>query len=169
MRSPCARIDEPPGPWLPAGFDVVPQRDGPLAARLAGAFDDVRRGAARHEPVVLVGMDTPQLDVPLLRAAFEMLRDGMHDAVLGPAYDGGYWAVGTARPVRGAFRGVPMSTSTTCAAELARFDAVGLRTGLLAPLRDVDEFSDALAVVDLAPDSRFAERMRSMVLAGASR
>ena len=34
-------LDGRPGPWLPEGFEVIPQRAGGLAERLAGAFDDV--------------------------------------------------------------------------------------------------------------------------------
>ena len=42
------------------GFEVVPQRTGALNDRLAGAFDDIgRNGSAR---VLLIGMDTPQID-----------------------------------------------------------------------------------------------------------
>ena len=34
-------LDGEPGPWIPRGFDVLPQRGDGLAARLAAAFCDV--------------------------------------------------------------------------------------------------------------------------------
>ncbi|MDQ3102452.1 MAG: DUF2064 domain-containing protein, partial [Actinomycetota bacterium] len=62
-------LDGEAGSWLPdAGFEIMPQRDGGLDARLAGAFED--SGAA---PAVLVGMDTPQINHGLMTAAIESL------------------------------------------------------------------------------------------------
>ena len=52
---PVLALDGAPGPWLPPGFDVVPQRGVGLDERLACAFEDA--GGASF----LVGMDTPQL------------------------------------------------------------------------------------------------------------
>lgn len=46
-------LDGTPGPWLPPGFDVVPQCAGGLDERLAGAF------AGCDGPALLIGMDTP--------------------------------------------------------------------------------------------------------------
>src|SRR5919204_2861516 len=45
-------LDGEPGDWLPAGFEVVPQRGNGLDERLAAAFEEV------GEPAVLIGMDT---------------------------------------------------------------------------------------------------------------
>ena len=53
-------LDGRPGPWVPAGFDVLAQRGDGLGSRLAAAFTDCV--AACDEPVVLVGMDTPAAD-----------------------------------------------------------------------------------------------------------
>lgn len=149
-------LDGSPGPWLPPGWRLVAQVPGNLNRRLAGAF---RTCAA---PAVLVGMDTPQLDPGVLDRAFVALTSPVSDAVLGPARDGGYWAIGFARRVRGAFRGVPMSTSHTCVAQHARLRALGLRTRLLPTLRDVDHFDDAPAVARDIPTSQFAAAVASV-------
>ncbi|WP_166844495.1 DUF2064 domain-containing protein [Isoptericola sp. BMS4] len=158
-------LDGAPGPWVPPGFDVLPQTGGGLDRRLAGAFDDVLR---RHPgPVLLVGMDTPQL-APTL-AAVDLHG---HDAVLGMAEDGGFWAVGLRSGDRalldGLFVGVPMSEPTTGAAQLARLRAHGLDVGLLPTLRDVDGPDDARAVAAQAPASRFARRWRELDAATAT-
>ena len=86
---------------------MIPQVSGTLGERLDAAFMMV--GA----PALLVGMDTPQLEPSDLDAAISALGDPSCDVVLGPAVDGGYWAIGFARSVRGAFAGVPMSTAQT--------------------------------------------------------
>lgn len=144
-------LDGEPGPWLPPGFRVLPQRAGDLGARLAGAFADA--GA----PALLVGMDTPQLTPERLDEGLEALSDSHDaDAVLGLAPDGGYWAIGLRRADPEVFAGVPWSTAETGAAQAARLDALGLRTAPLPPLRDVDTVADAHAVAAEAPGSRFA-------------
>lgn len=51
-------LDGLPGTWLPAGFEVIPQRGSGLDERLAAAFADAYR--LRPEPMVLIGMDTPK-------------------------------------------------------------------------------------------------------------
>jgi rSAM/selenodomain-associated transferase 1 len=133
---------------VPRGFDVVPQRGDGLAARLAAAFEDV------GGPAFLVGMDTPQVTPQLLDAGLGAL-DGA-DAVFGATLDGGYWGIGLRRPDPAAFDGVPMSEPATGLAQRARLAALGLRTTVLPPLRDVDTIADARAVAAAAPASRFA-------------
>ena len=137
-----------PGPWVPAGWEVVPQRGAGLAARLAAAFADC------GEPAVLVGMDTPQVAPALLTDGLAALAGA--DAVFGPATDGGYWAIGLRQPDPAVFAGVPMSRVYTGAIQRARLAALGLRTADLPPLRDVDDIAAARAVAADAPGSRFA-------------
>jgi rSAM/selenodomain-associated transferase 1 len=146
-------LDGEPGSWLPAGFEVIPQRGDGLDERLASAFEDV------GEPAVLIGMDTPQLRPAMLRQALARLRQA--DAVLGPALDGGYWAIGLRDADRRLFEGVPMSAAHTCRSQLARLAAHGRSVALLPQLRDVDLFDDARAVAKLAPRSRFASALEA--------
>ncbi|MCY7365125.1 MAG: DUF2064 domain-containing protein, partial [Frankiaceae bacterium] len=54
------------GDYPAPGFDVQPQRGGPMDERLGAAFDDAAE-TAPGLPTLLVGMDTPQL--ARLRAA----------------------------------------------------------------------------------------------------
>jgi len=131
------------------GVEVVAQRPGPMPARLAGAFDDAGDG-----PTLLVGMDTPQLDAALLTSACAAL-DGSA-AVLGPACDGGWWALGLQHPDGALLSGVPTSRDDTGARQLAALRAAGLDVELLPALRDVDTIEDAAAVAALAPRGRFA-------------
>jgi|GEM_PF-205456 len=140
------------GPWLPPGFTVLPQRGAGLDERLAAAFEDAYR--SRPLPVVLIGMDTPQVTPALLADAMAALATC--DAVFGPAADGGFWLLGLRRPDPSLLLGVPMSRPTTGAAQLLRLRAAGLSVGILPLLRDVDTADDAAAVAAQAPSSRFA-------------
>jgi hypothetical protein len=144
-------LDGKPGPWLPAGFDVVPQCAGPLDERLAGAF------AAVRGPALLIGMDTPQVSPALLAVDW-----GLADAAFGPAADGGFWALGLRAPDPALLLGVPMSTPITGAVQRARLLRAGLRVTNLPTLRDVDTAADAVAVARQAPQSRFAARARQL-------
>ncbi|MEU5516779.1 DUF2064 domain-containing protein [Streptomyces griseoaurantiacus] len=147
--APAARrvlvLDGRPGPWLPPGFEVVPQCAGGLDERLAAAFAQVTG------PALLLGMDTPQVTPALLTVGF-----GDCEAYLGLAEDGGFWALGLAAPDPALLRGVPMSTDRTGAVQHERLLRAGLRVRMLPPLRDVDTAADARAVAEAAPGSRFA-------------
>lgn len=152
-------LDGRPEMVAAAGFDVVPQSAGGLDERIAAAFGG---HPASQLPQVLVGMDTPQLTAALLDEAIALLLDDSVDAVIGPAEDGGYWAVGLRHANADAFLGVPMSRPWTYDAQRARFDRLGLRVATLPGLRDVDDASDARCVADLAPSTAFAAMVREM-------
>lgn len=140
------------------GWSVARQRGATFAARLANAHVDVPVGG----PVLQVGMDTPQVTPELLAGAAAALTG--HDAVLGPAEDGGWWVLGLREPAAaGALHDVPMSTSATCARTRAVLVAAGVGVGTTTTLRDVDTAADADVVARAAPDGEFArawERVR---------
>ncbi|MBL1076861.1 DUF2064 domain-containing protein [Nocardia sp. 2] len=139
-----------------ADFTVVPQRGAGFAVRLANAHADC---FAQSDAVLQIGMDTPQVDGALLGAcARRLLETG--DAVLGPAADGGWWALGLTdpRPAR-TLADVPMSTRRT--GEMTR-DALrrcGYHVHALPVLSDVDTYRDAVAVAGQS-GGRFAAALR---------
>ena len=92
---------------LPGRFEVTAQRGGGLDERIAAAFDDAY--ATVPVPVVLIGMDTPQVTPGLLETVARPLATGEADAVFGPAADGGFWLLGLRRPDPQLILGVPMS------------------------------------------------------------
>ncbi len=149
-------FDGEPSGWSDRGIDVVPQRGQGLDERLAAAFTDM------GGPTVLVGMDTPQVTTLHLASAVAQLRTPGTGAVLGPAIDGGYWLVGLPGPDDDAFLGVPMSTATTGAEQLARLRGQGRRVEIAPVLRDVDQWDDAVAVAAEAPTTRFAHAVATL-------
>ena len=153
-------LDGRPGDWLPPSFSVLPQRGAGLDERLAAAYDDA--WALRPAPLLLVGMDTPQVTPALLGAAVGRLLSAGTDAVLGRAADGGWWALGLRRPDASLLLGVPMSTDGTGAAQQARLAGAGLRVAPLPVLTDVDDAEAARTVAGQCPMSRFAEVHRGL-------
>jgi uncharacterized protein len=148
VRRRILALDGEPGDWLPPGFDVVPQASGPFDERLAAAWD------AAGGPGVQIAMDTPQLTAGLLEDALATL-DGAGSA-LGPTADGGWWAIGLRRPDPAVFRGIPMSTSGTGAAQYRRLRSLGLDVAQLPTLVDLDTVHDLAAVIGAGPGTRTA-------------
>ena len=141
-------LDGEPGPWLPAGFEVVAQASGGFDERLGAAW------ATAGGPGVQIGMDTPQVTAGLLDEALAALDTAA--AALGHATDGGWWAIGLRRPDPGVFRGLPMSTDRTGAAQHDRLRALGMDVAALPALADLDTVDDLPAVVGAAPGTRTA-------------
>ncbi|MFJ5228412.1 DUF2064 domain-containing protein [Kitasatospora sp. NPDC088391] len=158
-------LDGAPGRWLPPGWEVLPQCAGGLDRRLAAAFAHAAR-LAPAAPALLVGMDTPQLDPAVLAAPLSATARTGADAWFGPAEDGGFWALGLARPnaalAARLLHDVPMSTPATGRHLLSRLTAEGLTVHHLPALLDVDGPDDAATVAALAPTTRFAAHWREL-------
>ena len=155
---PVLVLDGVPGEWVPNGLEIVPQVEGDLGARLAGAFATV------DGPAVLLGMDTPQVTSGTLRAAVDALLRPGTDAVLGHTVDGGWWIIGFRSPQPSAFVGVPMSTAQTGALQANRLNELGLSVTTLAVETDVDTFADARTVAQCAPTTAFGRAFDAMKL-----
>lgn len=158
-------LDGDPGPWVGSGLSVVPQRGAGLDERIAHALTDA--WGARPLPVLLIGMDTPQLTASLLDGAVGRLLDAGVDAVLGPADDGGFWALGMRHPRPEHLLGVPMSTGSTGQLQHDRLLACGLCVALLPALRDVDTAADAAVVASGARWTRFARLVAELEVGAA--
>lgn len=141
-----------------AGFEQIPQSGGGLDERIADIVDRI------DDPVLLIGMDTPQLDPELLRRVVETWPVDV-DAWFGPASDGGFWLLGMRgtdelRPFIGdarrgdLVRGVGMSRDDTGAVQRARLTDAGLNVSDLPELTDIDDIDSLRAVAEvLGPGS----------------
>lgn len=134
------------------GFDVLHQPGGGLDERLGFLFDTI------DGPLLLVGMDTPQVSADDLAPVFDQPERG---AWFGPAEDGGFWSLYLHDPTGDLLRGVPMSQDDTGAVQLARLTDAGLDVGILGELLDVDTVPDAERVAEIAPESGFTQALRA--------
>lgn len=133
------------------GWTVHEQYGDGLGERLARAHRDAATGS---DVVVQIGMDTPQVTPRQLRVVAARADAG--HAVLGPATDGGWWALALASPTAAdALAGVPMSTPRTGAATCTALERCGLRVRSTYLLRDVDTAADAEAVAAAMRGGRF--------------
>lgn len=143
------------------GFEVLAQPEGGLDERLGALFDHV------EGPLLLVGMDTPQLAAAHVAPFFASSQDVDGAAAwFGPAEDGGFWALGLREPDGDLIRGVPMSRDDTGAHQRRRLVDAGLDPVDLVALRDVDLIADAVAVASGIPGSRFARTLARVLPAG---
>jgi hypothetical protein len=113
------------------------QPSGDLGERMHTAF----QWHCAQGPLLLIGTDCPALSQNYLREGARALRNG-HDAVFGPAEDGGYVLVGLRRPQPHLFSRMAWSTSMVMPETRSRAHALGLRVMELPTLWDVDVPAD---------------------------
>ena len=140
------------------GWQVIAQGIGTLGERIVRAVHDTHR--LTGGPVVLLGMDTPHAQAPVLaEVARRVELTGA--PVLGPAGDGGWWVLAVADPrqVDGVAR-VPMSRPETFAHTREALCRAGLPPDAAPLMRDVDTAADAAWAAAAAPQTRFARAWR---------
>lgn len=133
--------------WEEAGFRRFPQADGDLGERMSAAFAQAFADGVRS--VVIVGTDCPGLRAEHLHLAMNALET--HEAVVGPAEDGGYWLLGLSSPVRAIFENKAWSGEHVLRDTLADFKALGMSVVRLETLRDVDTVADLDALAEEHP------------------
>ncbi len=116
-----------------SGIEQVAQGSGNLGRRMTRVL-----GREPGTAALIVGSDIPDIEVAHIGRAFAALA--RHDAVFGPAPDGGFWLVGV-RDIRllpGLFGGVRWSSPRSLADTLANIDR-RRRVALIETLADIDD------------------------------
>lgn len=122
---------------LEAGMVLRRQGDGDLGARMSLALTEALK---RTHGAVLIGSDCPGYHADYLSAALAALTD--HDAVLGPAADGGYVLIGLRRPAPSLFTGIPWGTDAVLEQTRAALTCLGWTWAELPTLSDLDRPED---------------------------
>ena len=126
--------------WLGSVYSYSPQHGNDLGERMknamAQAFSD------GMEKVLVIGSDIPDLTVPIIHEAFKALDT--NDAVIGPAFDGGYYLIGFNRSVflPDIFHGIEWSTASVFSQTMEVLKRSGLGVHILTELMDIDTFED---------------------------
>lgn len=138
------------------------QRGATLDERLANVCADLR--AQGYSRAVILGSDAPHLPTALVRDAFARLA--AHDAVFGPAEDGGYYLVGLRLEPEppDLFSGIQMSTASVLAETLQRAELQRLTVALLPTLFDIDEAADLPRLAALLGDGTYEAPQTRAVL-----
>lgn len=132
----CADPDPADPVWqglLPRWFRLSAQGDGDLGDRLARATE---RALLEDNAVLLIGADCPDLDrLQLWQLAVELHK---FDAVISPAEDGGYVALGIRKYDSSLFRGIAWSSSSVARQTIDRIKALGWTLNIGPTFRDID-------------------------------
>lgn len=113
------------------------QATGDLGERMATASE---QALTKAEQVLLIGTDCPDLSSEKLQQASASLA--CHDAVLIPAYDGGYVLLGLKQVDRQIFTGIVWSTATVAQLTRQKINALDWSLQIFEPLHDIDEPED---------------------------
>lgn len=121
-----------------ANYHYFIQDGADLGIRMKNAFD---LGFAKgYQKVIIIGTDCAAISGGILEDAFNKLDS--HDAVIGPAKDGGYYLIGIKEPLDGLFEGITWSTDQVFVLTVEKFKSKKLEYGCLPELADVDDASD---------------------------
>jgi uncharacterized protein len=139
------------GRFWPHHVPRIPQGSGDVGIRMHRVVERLPPG-----PTIIVGTDIPGITRDHIAQAFRLL--GRHDAVFGPAADGGYWLVGLKRRphLLRIFANVRWSSPHALADTLVNLR--GRAVGLVETLSDVDDAKDLAAHA-----GRFGRRVLSRV------
>lgn len=123
---------------------LLAQGEGGLGERM----DCIHRQLLQqHDAALLLGADVPQLRLPMLRQVRDALLQELPSCLLGPAFDGGFWAFGSNRAVPRAVWLAPDyggSDVAACFTEALLRSALAEAPcfSLLPLLRDLDRAAD---------------------------
>ena len=123
--------------WLGSDLDVRDQGGGDLGEKLTRV----------PTPGMMIGSDCPGLTAALLREAGDALSS--HEAVIGPADDGGYWLLGLRAPCPDLFVDMAWSTNAVFPETMRRLETRGIAAHLLPELTDIDTGEDLAAWPEL--------------------
>jgi uncharacterized protein len=123
----------------PPGVHLLAQRGDDLGERLSHLFDDL---LSAHPAALVLDADSPTLPMSWVAEGIATLTADAADLVLGPAEDGGYWAIGLRASCPALFRDMPWSTRDVLATTLSRAADLALRVRLLPRWFDVDTQAD---------------------------
>ena len=126
--------------WLGPRHAYRPQAGDDLGGRMRTALADAY--AEGYERVVVLGSDIPDFPHELVQKALDDLD--LHDAVIGPAFDGGYYLIGFRRDRfrPEVFDSIAWSGTAVYAATMERLEAARLDVVRLPEWNDVDTMWD---------------------------
>lgn len=124
--------------WQENSFHKKLQVGNDLGIRMYNAFENAFRDGYAH--VCIIGTDCLELTSEILSAAFEQLK--AHDAVIGPARDGGYYLLGMKQLHKDLFANKEWSTNTVAKRTIVDFQNLNLTYSQLPTLSDIDREED---------------------------
>jgi len=136
------------------GYTYVAQTGSDLGERMKNAFDHCFAEKSTTA-AVLIGSDIPDITAAVIEEAFEALKN--HDAVIGPALDGGYYLIGfnAASPYAPVFRDVAWGSAAVFEETTGILRNNDCRVHILPEWSDVDRPEDVRLLVKKNKNTAF--------------
>jgi rSAM/selenodomain-associated transferase 1 len=135
--------------------ELVAQVPGDLGRRMTAAMARFFQ-EANCRGAVLIGSDSPDMPLTLLREAFSTLLDNASDCVIAPAADGGYVLIGLRHLWAELFTQVPWSSREVLAVTRIKAVNSGLRYQEISGWEDVDDLPSLQRLLKRSPQSQTA-------------
>ena len=144
--------------WLGKNYSYMPQNGIDLGERMKNAFREAF--SEGFSKVLLIGSDIPDLTTAVINEAFAFDNNA---AVIGPAFDGGYYLIGfkdnTFLP--DVFEGIQWGQEMVFEKTMEIFKKHNYAIHLLPQWQDIDKLDDLQALYDRNMNTAFA-RSRTM-------
>ena len=126
--------------WLGNATHIQVQTGKSLGEKMRNAF--LNAFATRVDQAVLIGSDTPDLDIRIIKEAFALLEN--KDVTIGPAEDGGYYLMGFRNDAfdGNVFTGIDWGTEHVYRQTIRYIRDAGLNVHVLSSRQDIDTFED---------------------------
>lgn len=123
-------------------FAYKPQPEGDLGSRMYAA---ISQHLGKYRAIILVGADCPDVDENILLDGLKKLKN--NDAVIGPAFDGGYYLIGVRGDIsesnlKHIFTEIDWGSAEVCRQTIERVTNLQMRYQLLKKLHDIDNPED---------------------------
>lgn len=129
--------------WLGNSIECQPQNGDNLGERMKNAF--LQSFSEGFEKTIIIGSDLPDIKNSIIDEAFSSLES--NDAVIGPAFDGGYYLIGLKSSITmpDIFSGIRWSTNSVFRETINILKSSRLKVHILQELRDIDTMEDLYA------------------------
>ena len=126
--------------WLGPTYQIFHQKGSNLGERLQNGFETMFK--KDYQQVIALASDSPDLPNEILLTAVSNLQT--HEAVIGPASDGGYYLIGFSRDLINPdfFEDISWSTETVFRETLSRIESMTNQIYVLPEWADIDTKDD---------------------------
>lgn len=124
--------------WLSSDIVYQPQGEGDLGAKMMRSLLSAFAEGSKY--VVTIGSDCPGITAELIASAFDKLN--IHDLVIGPAIDGGYYLIGVKTLIPELFTSINWGSAEVLQQTINIAQKLNLSITYLTPLADVDRPED---------------------------
>lgn len=138
------------------GLELFEQIGNDLGARMDHALQSFLRQGYRQ--AVLIGSDSPDLPLSLVRQAFAALQEA--SLVIAPAHDGGYVLIGESCHTPELFVEMPWSSAEILALTRQRAEKTGIEYRLLQDWDDLDDLAALRRFLKRSPATKSADFLR---------